>query len=186
MCYSDLRDKVGEWNSTSKTEDDYSHGFRGEALAAIRELSFMSITSKTGDSRSTYIKSFNTDNCTIKLSLSTVLQSGSSVKVQQLFSQLPARRKAMKPSTEMLRVKEFMQRMSILNHDVIWLLRDDFSGKTVLKLLPQLSVSARFTEFHGHQVRSLMKVRTHIRDFIVTHCAHTHTILINRPHHFPP
>ena len=165
MCYSDLRDKVGEWNTTSKSQAGYSHGFRGEALAAIRELSVMSITTKAADSPSTYMKSFDEDNCTIQLSSSTVLQSGSSVKVQQLFSQLPARRKAMKPSTEMLRVKEFIQRMSILNHDVTWLLRDEFTGKTLLKLLPQLSVSARFTEFHGNQVRSLMKVPTYMTSY---------------------
>jgi DNA mismatch repair ATPase MutL len=165
ICYKDLRDVAGEWNSTSKRENGSSHGFRGEALAATRTLSSMTITSKTGDCRSTYLKSFlkNEDNagddCSeITLSSTAIARSGTKVKVWHLFEGLPARRKAMRPNTEMIRVKEFVQRMSILYHDVDWLLIDERTGKTIMKLEVRPSVSARFSVFHGQQIQHKMKV----------------------------
>lgn len=165
ICYKDLRDVAGEWNSTSKHENGSSHGFRGEALAATRILSSMTVTSKTGDCRSTYVKSFikNEDNagelCSeVNLSSSVIARSGTRVKVWHLFEGLPARRKAMRPNTEMIRVKEFVQRLSILYHDVDWLLVDERTGKIIMKLDVRPSVSARFSVFHGLQIQQKMKV----------------------------
>lgn len=97
-------------------------------------------------------------SCEICLSSSAIVQSGTKVKVWHLFEGLPARRKAMKPNTEMIRVKEFVQRMSILYHDVDWLLVDERVGKILMKLEPRPSVSARFSVFHGQQIQHKMKV----------------------------
>lgn len=153
-----MRDKSGEWNATSKYESGVSHGFRGEALAAIRMLSCMTLTSKTAECRTTYVKSFEMGKSNLRAASSGIIGSGTKVSVMQLFDRLPARRKAMRPNTELLRVKEFVQRMSILYHDVGWLLIDDSTGKIVMRLKPQASVSARFSAFHGQQVQIKMKV----------------------------
>ena len=153
-----MRDKSGEWNATSKYENGLSHGFRGEALAATRMLSSMTLTSKTVDCRSTYVKSFEHDKLTLKAATTGIIGSGTIVSVMQLFDRLPARRKSMRPNVELLRVKEFVQRMSILYHDVAWVLIDDSTGKIVMKLKPQASVSARFSAFHGQQIQLKMKV----------------------------
>jgi DNA mismatch repair ATPase MutL len=125
----------------------------------------MTVTSKTRDCRSTYVKSFlkNEDNsgdcCSeINLSSTAIARSGTKVKVWHLFEGLPARRKAMRPNTEMIRVKDFVQRMSILYHDVDWLLVDERTGKTIMKLEVRPSVSARFSVFHGQQIQHKMKV----------------------------
>lgn len=180
ICYIDLRDKAGEWNSTSKSENGSSHGFRGEALAGTRILSSMTVTSKIADCRSTYVKSFGQqggyaeqDHCTLKLSSSPIAHSGTIVKVSQLFSGLPARRKSIRPNVEMLRVKEFIQKMSILYHDVGWLLIDNCTDKIILKLELQPSVSARFSVFHGQEIQCRMKVcnlRLSISTFTLSKC----------------
>lgn len=128
-------------------------------------LSSMTVTSKTGDCRSTYVKSFltNEDNAEesyseINLSSTAIARSGTKVKVWHLFEGLPARRKAMRPNTEMIRLKEFVQRMSILYHDVDWLLVDERTGSIIMKLEVRPSVSARFSVFHGQQIQQKMKV----------------------------
>lgn len=159
-----MRDKTGEWNATSKFENGISHGFRGEALAATRVLSSMTVISKTAESGSTYKKSFDQqgnqefDKRTFGLSRSSIIGCGTRVTAHQLFHRLPARRKSMRSSIELLRVKEFVQRMSILYHDVGWVLIDDSMGRVIMKLKPQVSVSARFAAFHGQQIQSKMKV----------------------------
>lgn len=88
-----------------------------------------------------------------------IVSSGTRVGVRQLFENLPARRKALRKNLEIFRVKEFIQRMSILYHDVSWLLVDANSAKTIFKLQSQPSVSARFMHYHGQQGLHKMKVR---------------------------
>ena len=162
-----MRDKTGQWNSTSKHENGVSHGFRGEALAAIRMLSNLTVSSKAANCSSTYMKTFEergTDICNdcsvLAKSSIHIANSGTRVRVRHLFENLPARRKALRRNLEIFKVKEFIQRMSILYHDVSWLLVDANSKKTVTKLQSQLSVSARFMHFHGQQVLHKMQVRT--------------------------
>lgn len=165
--YTDLRDKVGEWNSTSKHEKGLSHGFRGEALAAARVLSTMTLTSKTEDCDRTYTKLFRElGNCDEKIhcnmttaSNSLILHSGTQVTIWQLFDRLPARRKSIQPHVEILRIKEFVQRMSMLYHDVGWLLINATTKKVLMKLVPEASVCARFSSFHGQEIQNKMKVR---------------------------
>lgn len=149
---------------TSKLENSISHGFKGEALAAIRVLSSMAVTSKTSESCFTYIKSFDhhdnyeLDKRTFELSRSHIVGSGTRVAVWQLFKRLPARRMSMRSHIELTKIKDLVQRMSILYHDVGWILIDDSTGRVIMNLKPQESVSARFSAFHGQLIQSKMKV----------------------------
>ena len=124
----------------------------------------MTVVSKTAESSSSYKKSFEQqgnqefDKRSFGLSRLSIVGSGTRVAAQQLFYRLPARRKSMRSSVELIRVKEFVQRMSILYHDVGWVLIDDSIGRVIMKLKPQVSVCARFAAFHGQQIQSRMKV----------------------------
>ena len=164
ICPTDLRDKTGEWNVTSKHESGISHGFKGEALAAIRVLSSMTVTSKVSECPSTYVKSFNhhdhyeLDECSFELSRSHIVGSGTRVAVWQLFKRLPARKLSMRPNSELMKIKELVQRLSIIYHDIGWILVDDSTGRVIMNLKPQESVSARFSAFHGQHMQSRMKV----------------------------
>lgn len=164
ICPTDLRDKTGEWNVTSKYESGISHGFKGEALAATRVLSSMTVTSKISECSLTYVKSFNhhdhyeLDKCTFELSRSHIVDSGTRVAVWQLFKRLPARKMSMRPNSELIKIKEIVQRLSIIYHDVGWILVDDSIGRVIMNLKPQESVSARFSAFHGQHMQSRMKV----------------------------
>lgn len=160
-----MRDKTGEWNSTSKYEENLLHGFRGEALAAIRALSIMTVISKTRDCKLTYAKSFRYDHETgqdyscLKSSSSSLTTSGTKISVSELFERIPFRRKSVRTNIEVLRVKEFIQRISVLYHEVGWLLIEGATEKVIIKLAPQESVSARFAAFHGQTSQYKMKVR---------------------------
>ena len=99
-------------------------------------------------------------DCSVLMKASIpIANSGTRVRVRQLFEKLPARRKALRGNLEIFKVKEFIQRMSILYHDVSWLLVDAHSAKTIIKLESLPSVSARFMHFHGQQGLHKMKVR---------------------------
>ena len=131
-------------------------------------LSSLTVTSKATNCSSTYVKTFEEQgpdmdqDCSILMKSSTpIVNSGTRVRVRQLFENLPARRKALRRNLEVFKVKEFIQRMSILYHDVSWLLVDENSAKTIIKLQSQPSVSARFMHYHGRQGLHKMKVRMH-------------------------
>lgn len=126
----------------------------------------MTVSSKAANCSSTYVKTFEergTDmyrDCSVLMKASIpIANSGTRVRVRQLFEKLPARRKALRGNLEIFKVKEFIQRMSILYHDVSWLLVDAHSAKTIIKLESLPSVSARFMHFHGQQGLHKMKVR---------------------------
>jgi DNA mismatch repair ATPase MutL len=124
----------------------------------------MTVTSKTKDCESTYTKSFRHDHGTeqdyssLKCSISSLTTSGTKISVCELFERMPFRRKAVRTNIEVLRVKEFIQRISVLYHEVGWLLIDGSTEKVIIKLAPQESVSARFAAFHGETSQWKMKV----------------------------
>jgi DNA mismatch repair ATPase MutL len=131
-------------------------------------LSSLTISSKAANCSSTYVKTFeesgtdmDQDFSNLMKSTIPIVNSGTRVRVKQLFENLPARRKALRRNLEIFKVKEFIQRMSILYHDVLWLLVDANSAKTIIKLHTQPSVSARFMHYHGQQGLHKMKVRMH-------------------------
>lgn len=124
----------------------------------------MTVTSKTKDCKSTYTKSFRYDHSTeqdyssLKSSNSSLTMSGTKISVCELFERMPFRRKFIRTNIEVLRVKEFIQRISVLYHEVGWLLIEGSTKKVIIKLAPQESVSARFAAFHGETSQWKMKV----------------------------
>ncbi len=118
--------------SKIKNKDDLDAiatlGFRGEALAAISSVSVMTIISKTADSESATML---TAEAGVVVDLSEVGASdGTTVVVENLFYNVPARRKFLKKdSTEALNVLAMVQRVALSRPDISFQLLIDGEEK---------------------------------------------------------
>lgn len=123
--------------SKVKTFDDLVHvtslGFRGEALASIAAVSRLSIKSKTPDADSGWqIKVAGEDPSTLKLE-PTAHPVGTTLTVQDLFFNTPARRKFMRTErTEFQHIDEVVKKIALSRFDVSFKL--NHNGKEVRNL----------------------------------------------------
>lgn len=114
-----------------------SHGFRGEALAAIASVASVSITSRTADA--------NHANCLSNSSGSWQISpaaggQGTTIDVGQLFFSVPARRRFLKTAaTELHHCKEAFVRQALIRPEMGWQLTHQ--GRVLLKLSPTKALS---------------------------------------------
>ena len=110
------RHATSKINSLQELENIQSLGFRGEALASIGSVSRMSLISSTTDSSTAWQIDCDSD----ALSIQPVSHPpGTSVMVQDLFYNTPARRKFMRAEkTEFRHVDEVVRRMALSHFDV--------------------------------------------------------------------
>ena len=114
-----------------------SHGFRGEALAAIASVASVSITSRTADA--------NHANCLSNSSGSWQISpaaggQGTTIDVSQLFFSVPARRRFLKTAaTELHHCKEAFVRQALIRPEMGWQLTHQ--GRVLLKLSPTKALS---------------------------------------------
>ena len=107
--------------SKIKNKDDLESiltlGFRGEALAAISSVSEMTIISKTKESASAYMLTAEGGNI---VDVSEVGASdGTTVVVENLFYNVPARRKFLKKdSTEAMNVSALVEKIALSRPDI--------------------------------------------------------------------
>ncbi len=121
--------------SKIKTEEDLfkiqSFGFRGEALAAISSVSQFSILTNTGKSSEGYRLTMSENLPQI---ISWNASKGTTVVVEDLFYNVPARQKFLKsPSSEWSHVLEILEGIAIVRTDVTFKLTHN--GKVVWEVL---------------------------------------------------
>jgi DNA mismatch repair protein MutL len=134
-------------HATSKiaSQDDLikvaTHGFRGEALAAIGSVARMSITSKTADAA----HAMRIDNHDGPWALSPASgPNGTHVDVEGLFDQIPARKRFLKsPATELNHCKDIFNRIAMIQPSIQWLM--SHQGKPVIRY-PAGSASQRIAQ----------------------------------------
>lgn len=97
-----------------------THGFRGEALAAIGSVSRMAITSKTGDST----HAMRIDNHQGRWVVSPASgPQGTHIEVAGLFDQVPARKRFLKSAaTELSHCKDAVTKIALIRPEISWLL----------------------------------------------------------------
>lgn len=97
-----------------------THGFRGEALAAIGSVSRMSLTSKTADAP----HAMRMDNHSGQWASSPAAgPQGTHIEVAGLFDQVPARKRFLKSAaTELNHCKEAFTRIALIRPEIYWLL----------------------------------------------------------------
>ncbi len=92
-------------------------GFRGEALAAIAAVSELRIVSKTKDASTGYMMFVNAGNITAITE--RPMADGTSVIVENLFANVPARRKFLKKDfTEALAVGAMVEKIALSHPDI--------------------------------------------------------------------
>lgn len=97
-----------------------THGFRGEALAAIGSVSRMSLTSKTADAP----HAMRIDNHSGQwASAPAAGPQGTHIEVAGLFDQVPARKRFLKSAaTELNHCKDAFTRIALIRPEIYWLL----------------------------------------------------------------
>ncbi len=118
--------------SKVKTEGDLNQiatlGFRGEALAAIASVSKLRIISKQAWYDTGFV--LEAENGVIRSMAETGAQNGTTVIVEELFANVPARRKFLKrDATETLAVSSLVEKMVLSRPDIAFRFITDGSLK---------------------------------------------------------
>ena len=114
-------------------------GYRGEALASIAAVSHMEIRSRTSDSKMGGL--IRCDCGTITLHTDNPCLRGTRIQVDDLFCNLPARRKFLKTaSAELRRIIQIVNDYALIHPELTFRLFSD--GKKILERLPVKDVSA--------------------------------------------
>lgn len=158
ITHGDLR-FVGERYSSSKChvledlEQLSFHGFRGEALASIREIcDVLEISTRHRSSNQTYCKLFRTSQVLeLKESRFPRTIRGTSVTVHGLFSNLPVRRKAIMETLDFDRVRHRIASIALINPKTAFTLINDSSGVKCLRTHDCKSVVSAFSQLFGNQ-----------------------------------
>lgn len=106
-----------------------THGFRGEALAAIASVSRLAITSKTSEAK----HASRIDNHSGQWAVSPASGSqGTHIEVAGLFDHVPARKRFLKSSaTELNHCKDVFVKVALIQPEIQWLL--SHQGKPLLR-----------------------------------------------------
>lgn len=116
-------------HATSKiqTADDLhaivSLGFRGEALASIAAVSRLTLTSSQDEQGVGYQVEVNGTAFDHQQVQAVAAQKGTHIRVQDLFFNVPARRKFLKkPATEFNHIEEIVRRLALTHFDIRFVL----------------------------------------------------------------
>jgi len=144
--------------ATSKISelDDLEHiltlGYRGEALASVASVSHMEIRSKCQGAEKGGI--IRCDGGKITLHSEISCQQGTRIQVDDLFFNLPARRKFLKTaSAELRRILQIVNDYAMVRHDITFRVVSD--GKKTLEQLAAQSIDETLKRRWGTETRIL-------------------------------
>lgn len=130
-----------------------THGFRGEALAAIGSVSRMAITTKTAEAP----HAMRIDNHQGRWAVSPASgPSGSHIEVAGLFDLVPARKRFLKSAaTELSHCREAVTRIALIRPEISWLL--SHQGRAILRF-PAGDADSRILQGLGIDAADLRRV----------------------------
>ncbi|KAL9953857.1 hypothetical protein ACROYT_G041330 [Oculina patagonica] len=173
IALGDLK-SVGERYSSSKChvledlEQLSFYGFRGEALASIRETcDVLEIVTRHRSSYQTYCKLFrNSQVLELTESRFPRANAGTSVTVHGIFANLPVRRKALTETLDFERVRHRMASIALIHPKTAFLLINDSTGTKCLQTHVCKSVISTFSQLFGNQrSKNLQPVKFEHKDF---------------------
>ncbi|MFZ9176542.1 MAG: DNA mismatch repair endonuclease MutL [Burkholderiaceae bacterium] len=130
-----------------------SHGFRGEALAAISSVASVAITSRTAEAG--HANCLSNSSGAWQISPAAGGQ-GTSIEVGQLFFSVPARRRFLKTAaTELHHCREAFVRQAMIRPEMGWQLTHQ--GRVLLKLSPTKALArvAQLLDIEEQALREL-------------------------------
>ncbi|RUO78617.1 DNA mismatch repair endonuclease MutL [Pseudidiomarina taiwanensis] len=123
------RHATSKISSLADLEAIMSLGFRGEALASISSVARLLLTSKTAEQQAAWQAWVEGRDMQPKLAPASH-PTGTSVDVQDLFFNTPARRKFLRTDkTEFGHIDELIRRLALVHHQVEW--RLTHNGKSI-------------------------------------------------------
>ncbi|KAF6313140.1 mutL-like protein 1 [Rhinolophus ferrumequinum] len=136
-----------------------TYGFRGEALASISHVAHVTITTKTADGKCAYRANYS-DGKLKAPPKPCAGNQGTQITVEDLFYNIPTRRKALKnPSEEYGKILEVVGRYSIHNSGISFSVKKQ--GETVadVRTLPNATTVDNIRSIFGNAVsRELIEV----------------------------
>ena len=123
LALSVTRHATSKIQSAEELQAIVSLGFRGEALASIAAVSRLTLTSSQDDSGIGYQLEVNGTAFENQDIQAVAAQQGTHIRIQDLFFNVPARRKFLKkPSTEFGHIEEIVRRMALTHFDIRFVL----------------------------------------------------------------
>jgi len=154
-------------HATSKiaTEDDLfsisSLGFRGEALPSIASVSKFTISSKTEDSDIGYM--IKIEGGIIVEESPVPMERGTKIEVENLFYNLPARRKFLKKeSTEFSHLYKSFFNFLLVYNDITF---EFYKNNKKYKFFPKESAKKRVSEIFPKEAPQLFPIELDVNDF---------------------
>ncbi|CAH1258371.1 MLH1 [Branchiostoma lanceolatum] len=137
-----------------------TYGFRGEALASISHVAHVTIVTRTADSKCAY-KAGYSDGKPLATPKPCAGNQGTQITVEDLFYNVPSRRKAMRsPGEEHAKVAEVMSRYAIHNAGVGFTLKKQGESMAELRTSPTSSTIDNIRTVYGPAVaRELIEVK---------------------------
>ena len=176
IALGDLK-SVGERYSSSKCHvlEDLQrlsfYGFRGEALASLREIcDVLEIATRHRSSYHTYCKIFrNSQVLELTESRFPRTSAGASVTIYGIFSNLPVRRKAISEILDFERVRHRIASIALIHPKTSFLLINDSTGSKCLQTHVCKSVVSTFSQLFGKQrSKNLQSVTFEHKNFKVS------------------
>lgn len=150
-------EKLGQWNFTSKYDDDFVVGRKGEGLASISAIAALCIVSKERDSPIWY--KFCARSNKIRPVLPPVtLRSGTIVSVSDIFSCFPVRKSSMNLSKEISCIREHLKLKSLLHFNISFSMSFHGSLQSSFRLVSKNSLEDRIVQIFGGDIFSKLKV----------------------------
>ncbi|KNC53251.1 DNA mismatch repair protein mlh1 [Thecamonas trahens ATCC 50062] len=134
-------------------------GFRGEALASISHVAHVTITSKTPEAQCAFAGSF-ADGKLLGKAKPTAGNTGTTIKVEDLFYNVKTRRKALKSTSEEFnRVLDVLTRYALRNAGVAFSLKKFGDTRAVLNTQTGASVKDNIALLYGTELsRELLRI----------------------------
>ncbi|XP_063932355.1 DNA mismatch repair protein Mlh3-like isoform X2 [Zophobas morio] len=148
---------IGERYATSKIRklEDLKNlttlGFRGEALASLKETSTLEIISRSSNSFTTYSKIFQ-DGCVLFLGPSVKKRSsvGSTVRVHNFLHSLPVRQKRLVELIEIESLSKRLEGLYLIRPYLTIILKDEVNSQEILKTKRCESKKLAFRLLYGN------------------------------------
>lgn len=126
LALSVTRHATSKIQNAEELQAIVSLGFRGEALASIAAVSRLTLTSSQDDSGIGYQLEVNGTAFEHQDIQAVAAQQGTHIRIQDLFFNVPARRKFLKkPSTEFGHIEEIVRRMALTHFDIRFVLENN-------------------------------------------------------------
>ena len=142
-----------------------THGFRGEALAAISSVSKLKIISRSNNDDNGYILEKIDDDWACSPSPA---KKGTTVIVEELFYKIPARKKFLKSvGTEFTHSKNSFLKTCLIHNDINWHFYSN--GKELIKM-PAKKIYERFANFCDVPIETIHHTKKNVGPIVIEIC----------------